>query len=366
MGRRWLLDPPRRRPGLRRGAGSRGGELAGDHRSARSRFPRRPRRPPRDPDRVVVCHGYRRRRRGPAAGLPDHVLQAGARTGSARAGFVDAARPADRGRPPGDRRHRRRRLPPRRAAAAFGGRARRMVRDRPRCLARGLDHSTRRHGSHRRSSAGCGDRHRTRARAPTGAAARPPRRRRLLPEGGRAGQRVRLCQLDPSRRHRPDRGRGRENRGHRTGLVRPRVGHLPARRRRRRLGLVQPPARRRPRSHGLPAAPRRRLGRSVLVGHARRRRWINLPTPPRRCRDRTPEWWTSPATGGRYPVGWRLRVPAHAIDLEITGLLQSSELDGSSTTGVIYWEGPVEVRGTAGGEGYAELTGYAGSLEGRF
>jgi predicted secreted hydrolase len=78
------------------------------------------------------------------------------------------------------------------------------------------------------------------------------------------------------------------------------------------------------------------------------------------------KWWTSPATGGHYPVRWRLRVPAHEIDLEVNGLLPSCELDGSSTTGVIYWEGPVEAAGSALGEGYVELTGYAGSLEGRF
>ncbi len=78
------------------------------------------------------------------------------------------------------------------------------------------------------------------------------------------------------------------------------------------------------------------------------------------------DWWTSPATGGRYPVRWRLRVPEHDIDLDVEGLLPASELDGSATTGVVYWEGPVEATGSARGEGYVELTGYAGSLEGRF
>jgi predicted secreted hydrolase len=77
-------------------------------------------------------------------------------------------------------------------------------------------------------------------------------------------------------------------------------------------------------------------------------------------------WWSSPATGGRYPVSWRLRVPAHGIDLEVVGLLPESELDGSATTGVVYWEGPVEATGSTTGEGYVELTGYAGTLEGRF
>ena len=78
------------------------------------------------------------------------------------------------------------------------------------------------------------------------------------------------------------------------------------------------------------------------------------------------EWWTSPATGGRYPVRWRVRVPEHGIDLEVTGCLPNAELDGRATTGVVYWEGPVEATGSHRGEGYVELTGYAGSLEGRF
>ena len=47
-------------------------------------------------------------------------------------------------------------------------------------------------------------------------------------------------------------------------------------------------------------------------------------------------------------------------------LLPEAELDGRTSTGVVYWEGPVSVSGSHTGEGYAELTGYAGSLEGRF
>ena len=78
------------------------------------------------------------------------------------------------------------------------------------------------------------------------------------------------------------------------------------------------------------------------------------------------EWWTSTATGGRYPVRWRINVPEHGIHLEIVGLLPNAELDGRATTGVVYWEGPVEATGSHRGEGYVELTGYAGSLEGRF
>ncbi len=78
------------------------------------------------------------------------------------------------------------------------------------------------------------------------------------------------------------------------------------------------------------------------------------------------DWWTSPLTGGRYPTRWRLQVPDHGIVLEISSLLPNAELDGSTTTGVVYWEGPVKAAGSSSGEGYVELTGYAGSLEGRF
>jgi predicted secreted hydrolase len=78
------------------------------------------------------------------------------------------------------------------------------------------------------------------------------------------------------------------------------------------------------------------------------------------------ERWQSPATGAHYPTRWRLRIPSEGIDLELRALLEASELDGTATTGVIYWEGPVEAWGSQRGEGYVEMTGYAGTLEGRF
>ncbi len=76
--------------------------------------------------------------------------------------------------------------------------------------------------------------------------------------------------------------------------------------------------------------------------------------------------WASPATGGVYPSGWSIRVPSEGLDLTVEPLLPSAELDGRSSTGVVYWEGPVAVTGSHTGEGYTELTGYAGSLAGRF
>ncbi len=77
-------------------------------------------------------------------------------------------------------------------------------------------------------------------------------------------------------------------------------------------------------------------------------------------------WWKSPETGGEYPARWRIRLPSEDIDVEVVPLVPAAEVDGRRSTGVVYWEGPVTVSGSHGGEGYAELTGYAGSLAGRF
>jgi predicted secreted hydrolase len=74
--------------------------------------------------------------------------------------------------------------------------------------------------------------------------------------------------------------------------------------------------------------------------------------------------WTSRASGGRYPLRWRMRVMTHAIALEIIPLLDDQELRTSRSTLVTYWEGAMSVRGTVAGhpvagQGYLELTGYA-------
>jgi predicted secreted hydrolase len=69
--------------------------------------------------------------------------------------------------------------------------------------------------------------------------------------------------------------------------------------------------------------------------------------------------WTSPRSGGRYPSGWRLRVPSQALDLTITPYLADQELPLTT----VYWEGAVKIAGSAAGtaisgNGYVELTGY--------
>ncbi|HQT93001.1 MAG TPA: lipocalin-like domain-containing protein [Thermoanaerobaculaceae bacterium] len=77
-------------------------------------------------------------------------------------------------------------------------------------------------------------------------------------------------------------------------------------------------------------------------------------------------WWTSPRTKAPYPARVRVTVPSAGLDLEVRPELADAELDARRSTGTIYWEGPVAVTGSVAGEGYAELTGYAGSLARRF
>ncbi|WP_229722689.1 lipocalin-like domain-containing protein [Xylophilus rhododendri] len=73
--------------------------------------------------------------------------------------------------------------------------------------------------------------------------------------------------------------------------------------------------------------------------------------------------WTSPRTGVRYPVEWRLDTPVGRFSLH--ALLDDQELDSRASTGAVYWEGISELRdaqGKAVGRGYLELTGYQAPL----
>jgi len=73
--------------------------------------------------------------------------------------------------------------------------------------------------------------------------------------------------------------------------------------------------------------------------------------------------WTSPATGARYPVHWRLQTPAGGFELR--ALLDAQELDSRASTGTVYWEGLAELLdagGTRCGLGYLEMTGRAQPL----
>ncbi|ART53687.1 carotenoid 1,2-hydratase [Acidovorax carolinensis] len=69
--------------------------------------------------------------------------------------------------------------------------------------------------------------------------------------------------------------------------------------------------------------------------------------------------WTSPSSGARYPVQWRVETPAGQFGVQ--ALVDNQELDSSGSTGAIYWEGLSELRNGAGaviGRGYLEMTGY--------
>lgn len=73
--------------------------------------------------------------------------------------------------------------------------------------------------------------------------------------------------------------------------------------------------------------------------------------------------WTSPDTGARYPVHWRVQTPAGSFELR--SLLDAQELDSRASTGTVYWEGLAELLDASGarrGLGYLEMTGRAQPL----
>ncbi len=58
--------------------------------------------------------------------------------------------------------------------------------------------------------------------------------------------------------------------------------------------------------------------------------------------------------GRDIPVKWRVRLPAHGVDVTIEAVNDSAWMD----TLFPYWEGPVRITGSHGGRGYLEMTGY--------
>jgi predicted secreted hydrolase len=77
--------------------------------------------------------------------------------------------------------------------------------------------------------------------------------------------------------------------------------------------------------------------------------------------------WRSPRTGATYPAGWRVTVPSLDLTLDVKPWLADQELNVSYA----YWEGAVKASGErarqpVGGNGYVEMTGYAGSMQGQF
>ena len=75
--------------------------------------------------------------------------------------------------------------------------------------------------------------------------------------------------------------------------------------------------------------------------------------------------WTSPVSGGRYPIEWNIRVPSLSLDATLNTRLPQQELKGKTKAEPTYWEGAIEVKATKKGQaltgsGYLEMTGYAG------
>ncbi|MFZ2087876.1 MAG: lipocalin-like domain-containing protein [Desulfobaccales bacterium] len=81
--------------------------------------------------------------------------------------------------------------------------------------------------------------------------------------------------------------------------------------------------------------------------------------------------WKSPHSGAAYPSGWQIKLPDAGYTLTVKPTLADQELRPAGHAPIIYWEGQVTVKGSKNqepltGQGYVELTGYAGSLGGRF
>jgi predicted secreted hydrolase len=68
--------------------------------------------------------------------------------------------------------------------------------------------------------------------------------------------------------------------------------------------------------------------------------------------------WESSVTGGIYPLEWRLVLPTYGIDVTLEPAINQQEMDTRASTGIVYWEGAMEVKGSHQGLGYMELTNY--------
>jgi predicted secreted hydrolase len=72
----------------------------------------------------------------------------------------------------------------------------------------------------------------------------------------------------------------------------------------------------------------------------------------------TGETWESETTGAIYPVQWKITVPRYGIDVMVNPVMPDQEMDTRASTGIVYWEGAVDIVGSHEGVGYVELTNY--------
>jgi predicted secreted hydrolase len=76
--------------------------------------------------------------------------------------------------------------------------------------------------------------------------------------------------------------------------------------------------------------------------------------------------WKSETSGGVYPQTWSLKITGMP-DMIVTSQMPGQELVTTDSTNVNYFEGAADVTDTGGkpmGQGYLEMTGYAGSVQG--
>ncbi len=86
-------------------------------------------------------------------------------------------------------------------------------------------------------------------------------------------------------------------------------------------------------------------------------------------RVRVLDTWKSPHSGALYPASWLLEVITLDLRIKILPNMADQEMQTPGSTRVTYWEGSVRAEGSGAlgkavtGEGYVELTGYAGPVE---
>jgi predicted secreted hydrolase len=78
--------------------------------------------------------------------------------------------------------------------------------------------------------------------------------------------------------------------------------------------------------------------------------------------------WKSKTSGGTYPIRWKVRIPSRKATFLVEPVFPEQELNTGKSTKVTYWEGAVRVKGEADGkpvtgQGYVEMTGYAGRFK---
>lgn len=83
------------------------------------------------------------------------------------------------------------------------------------------------------------------------------------------------------------------------------------------------------------------------------------------------EFWTSAATGARYPVRWIAGIDRLNLHIHICAVIKEHEMVSASSTTIDYWEGPVSVSGkmnggSIAGKGHVELVGYSQPVGGKF